>query len=126
MTAGANAPAVLLCLLMQYQHIAGTQYRAAIGNQDVLPPLHQHDDGAGPPRQIAHPRALFQLPAAHPMLHRMQPFGLGRGVGAQGQLITPAQHRMAIDTADMLRSGLLRDLHAPTRMTFAIRAQMGE
>lgn len=40
--------------------------------------------------------------------------------------ITPAQHRMAIDTADMLRAGLLRDLPALTRLTRTVLAMMGE
>ena len=40
--------------------------------------------------------------------------------------ITPAQHRMAIDTADMLRAGLLRDLPALICLTRTVLAMMGE
>ncbi|MGN1019239.1 MAG: DUF402 domain-containing protein [Aristaeellaceae bacterium] len=40
--------------------------------------------------------------------------------------ITPAQHRMALDTADMLRRGLLRDLRGLTRLTREVLARMGD
>ena len=40
--------------------------------------------------------------------------------------ITLAQHRMAIDTADMLRAGLLRDLPALICLTRTVLAMMGE